>query len=546
MLARMVVVGVLAAAGLGAAAAHPPEATAQLVATQQARLVATNPDWWSTRHFGMAVDIDGDTAVVGDRDDGSVTTFVRSGAAWDSGARLAHGGSRYGSSVGLSQSSLIVGDPFASAPGRIYSRAGHAWDTAGAFVSGGPYVAIDGDLAATLAQAPGTPGALICVYQRTGGVWSRIAQIPCVGGYVPGLWVRPIAVSGNTIVVADGPYDGAQTIQVYTVGGGIVSLDQTLASPNSGKPNTLDVDADTMVLSASSGVVQVYRRVDGVWSLEQALTPGVVSEGLRFGDAVAIDGDTVVVGDSLEHTDSTYRGAVFVYRRSGSLWTEELKITGPVPMALNYDNTWAASRFGTALALRGRDLIVGAPEELSDTGSGYEGGAAYVYTLSDTPGGLAVTPGTNVTVTDPDTGVRAVFDNVTSGGTLTVVKSAAPNPAPAGRHLVGDACYDVSFSGTYTGEIELTLPYPIADNDPRGFHHAGGTWVDVHTSGDTAARTVTLHTTSLSPFGVYGADASEPIAESVPASSAASLIALGVLGVVGVGWMARRRSARAQ
>jgi len=538
MFARIVVVGALAAAGLGAVAAHPTEATAQLVAAQQARLVATNPSWMTPRYFGVSVDIDGDTAVVGDTIDRSATTFRRTASVWDSGSRL-DGDNMSGLNVGLSGSSLIVGAHDA-VPGRLYSSVAGAWDVAGAFSTGGPYVAIDGDLAATFARVPSNGDPMVCVYQRGSGGWTEIAQIPCVGTLLAADWVRHVAVSGSTVAIADGsPFDVSQTILLYAVSGGVVSLQQSFTSPNGGKFDTLDLDGDRLVLSAKDGRVQVHRRVTGVWSLEQELTPSVVSSSSSFGAAVAIDGDTVVVGAPRDYTDPDYVGSVFVYRRVGSQWTEQQKLTSPSAVWVDIGGNLNSSMFGSSLAISGSDLIVGTPKEPGPGGA--SGGAAYVYTLSDTPGGLAVTPGTNVTVTDPTTGVRAVFDNVTTGGTLTIVKTAAPDPAPAGRHLVGDACYDVSFSGTYTGEIELTLPYPTDALDPRAFHHTGGSWADVHTAGDSAARTVTAHTTSLSPFGVFELD--PPIVtSSTPASSSLTLAMLGVLGVAGLGWAARRRS----
>lgn len=119
----------------------------------------------------------------------------------------------------------------------------------------------------------------------------------------------------------------------------------------------------------------------------------------RFGTAIALDGDTLVVGAPFEDSaavgpggsqaDNSAHdaGAVFVYSRSGGAvagWTLEAY--------LKAHNAGAGDRFGSALALDGDRLIVGAPGEDSSAagalgngqGVGFdnicgEAGAAYVF-----------------------------------------------------------------------------------------------------------------------------------------------------------------------
>lgn len=75
----------------------------------------------------------------------------------------------------------------------------------------------------------------------------------------------------------------------------------------------------------------------------------------NFGNAVAIDGDVAVVGASTKsYAGLNYAGAVYVYRRIGGVWSEEAKLTVPVPEI--HDN------FGTAVAIDGDVIVVGAPD----------------------------------------------------------------------------------------------------------------------------------------------------------------------------------------
>lgn len=116
-----------------------------------------------------------------------------------------------------------------------------------------------------------------------------------------------------------------------------------------------------------------------------------------FGDDVAIHGDTLVVGapdeasaatgiDGDQIDNSAYQaGAVYVYVRTGSSWTQQAYIKA--------SNAEAGDRFGKEIALHGDTLVVGASREGSAaTGidgdqtdnSAFESGAAYVFVRNGT------------------------------------------------------------------------------------------------------------------------------------------------------------------
>jgi len=112
-----------------------------------------------------------------------------------------------------------------------------------------------------------------------------------------------------------------------------------------------------------------------------------------FGQSVAIDGNTLVVGAPDEASSATgiggsqvdnsapNAGAVYVFTRSGSTWTQQAYIKA--------SNTGSGDRFGTSVAISGDTIVVGAPAEASDgTGQSNNGaasaGAVYVFTRSGT------------------------------------------------------------------------------------------------------------------------------------------------------------------
>jgi len=117
---------------------------------------------------------------------------------------------------------------------------------------------------------------------------------------------------------------------------------------------------------------------DGANWIEQAKLEGDVPHSL-FGTAVAISGDTAVVGDSFstfrfEGDDSLVftNSAVYVYVRHGKSWTREAKLQAPeTPTAFSND-------FGFSVAISDDTLIVGMTQ-FDEFHQGRKFGKAYVY-----------------------------------------------------------------------------------------------------------------------------------------------------------------------
>lgn len=116
-----------------------------------------------------------------------------------------------------------------------------------------------------------------------------------------------------------------------------------------------------------------------------------------FGGAVALSGDTMVVGAFFESSNATgvngdqnnnsaaNSGAAYVFVRDGTNWTQQAY--------LKASNTGANDNFGWSVAISGDTVVVGAPQESSNaTGvNGDQGdnsapiaGAAYVFVRSGT------------------------------------------------------------------------------------------------------------------------------------------------------------------
>jgi FG-GAP repeat len=79
--------------------------------------------------------------------------------------------------------------------------------------------------------------------------------------------------------------------------------------------------------------------------------------GEATGRAVAVSNDVAVVGVSLRHTAAGQTGAVHVYRRGANGWLPEAELLGY--------GLQPYARFGDAVALAGDVLVVGAPGQKS-------------------------------------------------------------------------------------------------------------------------------------------------------------------------------------
>ncbi len=100
------------------------------------------------------------------------------------------------------------------------------------------------------------------------------------------------------------------------------------------------------------------------------------------------------------------------------------------------------------------------------------------------------------------------FADVTTPGTVVVsVASLPPGAASEGFRFLG-MNYDVTFSGSFSGNVTITLPYDPRIPDGRVRNAQVGHWVDGHwvkvepVTVDTVNHTVTFTVSSLSPFAL--------------------------------------------
>jgi hypothetical protein len=139
--------------------------------------------------------------------------------------------------------------------------------------------------------------------------------------------------------------------------------------------NRVAVSADEVVVAApfalTGGAMYVYRLVGSEW-IEQALFAGSALQGNdRFGHSLALDDGVLAVGAPGDRANGVYSGAVYVFERGPTGWTELARLTA--------DNAGAEDQFGHSVTVHGGTLVVGAPYEDGDADGLQDSGAAYVF-----------------------------------------------------------------------------------------------------------------------------------------------------------------------
>ena len=117
------------------------------------------------------------------------------------------------------------------------------------------------------------------------------------------------------------------------------------------------------------GSARVFRRQNSTWIEEATLLASDGQAGDHFGIAVAISGDTTVVGADYAPDGAGVRsGAAYIYRFDGAHWIETQKLTAP--------NGVENTTFGYSVAISDDTVVIGAPEV---GGLGVAAGSVYVY-----------------------------------------------------------------------------------------------------------------------------------------------------------------------
>ena len=257
----------------------------------------------------------------------------------------------------------------------------------------GGVIGIDGDLVLVSSIADdenGTYSGSAYLFARSDGVWTRQAKLLPDDGEDHDRFGTGGAIEGNTVVVGAGADDNdghSGSVYVFERSGGIwtqqVKLLPSADSGNAGFGNGIAMDGDTLVIGAhldtnggtlESGAAYVYVRDQGTWVLQTKLLPSAGTENSFFGNNLDVDGDTVIVSAALDDENGSNAGVAYVYVRDGATWSMQAKL---FPEDLHPES----DKFGWDVSIDGDTAIVGS---YYDNELGTRSGSAYVFVRTGT------------------------------------------------------------------------------------------------------------------------------------------------------------------
>ena len=428
--------GTLLGAMGGALAQIPSSAAGQDVSNiwnEQHQLLAS--DGAAMDAFGTSVSFssDGNTALIsatGDDDNGpysgSAYVFVRSGEVWIEQDKLVASDGTENDSFGFStalssdgNTALVgsyrsrneVGDQEGAA--YVFTRAEGTWSEQQRLTTPdvtyldyfGASVALSSDGNTALVggilddNENGDNAGAAHIFTRSGGTWSEQQKLLASDGSSGDEFGQGVALSddGNTALIGakgndneNGSYAGA--VYVFTYSDGLWNEEKKLLAPNEssyslfGYSIALSSDGNTALVGAPrddnvngrAGGAYLFIRTGEVWNHQKRFIASDGDDQDQFGREVALsdDGNTALIGAYNNSNESgNDAGAVFVFTRSGEMWSEQEKLIE--------NSIGTSDDFGYAVAIdsMGDTALIG---QRHDYNRGMDrAGAAYIFTRSD-------------------------------------------------------------------------------------------------------------------------------------------------------------------
>lgn len=372
-------------------------------------------DGASGDEFGNVLAMSGTSAVIGaqrlvlDGHQGAAYVFSAADGVWSQTQEFTEASGTsldfFGGAVAFDGTTVVIGTPGATVNGEQFQGSASFYTASG----GEPVITVTpGSLSSE--QAADTTATKVLTIGNTGTgdlTWNVTEADPaspdgCAAAStdLPWLAANPnsgtTAAAGSTDVqvafdstgLAAGEYDGLlciasndanqQTVPIAVTltvtDSSTLPVQEVTASDGTGGDEfgiSAVVEGDTALVGAAyensgQGAVYVFTESNGVWSEAQKLTASDGAANDWFGQSVALDGDTAVIG--APQYLNVGNGAAYVFTRSGTSWNFVQKLTA--------DDGVARDQFGISVAVDGTNILVGA------YGTSFYTGAAYVFVNS--------------------------------------------------------------------------------------------------------------------------------------------------------------------
>ncbi len=432
--------------------------------------------------FGQSVALDGDTLLIGapreavgiNSQVGAAYVFTRTGGIWNQSSKIASPTivteEHFGQAVALDGDLAVISAAYPDNTGAQKDRGAVAifhrnpqngWDQEYYSRLSGignvvHHVAISGE---SVIVAKGIKSPTSSIYQRSGTAWALKTSFD---------FGSSIAIDGSTLVLGA---VSEQAAYVHEFDGTSWPLQQRLSMGNSREGaklgSALAVQGDTVLVGAAgeptssglnAGAVYVFVKASEMWQIQaRFVSDSFDSTGPAhyFGSRVALDGDIAAVSSASDSyvtsagVVTTNVGSVTVFTRSGSTWSQQQKLYA--------SNFTSSDGFGSGLALRGDRMLIGSPS--AKVGNGLNCGRVYWFQRNGTIWTEKASYVSNATFDNQQFGCAIAID---SAGTTAVIGASIITETASGLGYAAGSAFVYTFNGSaWSQRARLQTPAAI-------------------------------------------------------------------------------------
>jgi hypothetical protein len=374
---------------------------------EEAKLIAS--DGAPPAFFGFSVSIDGDSAIVGAWMQGGLKgaayVYTRTGTNWTEEAKLtASDGAppdEFGYSVSIDGNYVIIGsynDDGGRGSAFVYKRTGTTWTQEAKLIASdgvpgdgfGYTVSINGNSAIAGAWRDENLTGAAYVYTRTGTNWIQEAKLTASDGDINDYFGYSVSINDDSAIVGARNKEALTgAAYVYTRIGTTWTQEAKLIASD-GEPEdqfglSVSINGNSAIAGAAGnvnkpGAAYVYTRTGTNWTQEVKLVGSDSVIGGGFAWSVSIDGDSFIAGSPGGDNNN---GSAYIFTRTGTNWTEEAKLTA--------SDATPGDFLGLSVSISGGSAIAGAFGDDGYKGSAYVFRKQVVLEIGIIKGGFGVT-----------------------------------------------------------------------------------------------------------------------------------------------------------
>lgn len=308
----------------------------------------------------------------------------------------------------------------------------------------------------------GTNAGSVYVFTRSGSTWTEQAILKANDGVPAGRFGNSVSLSSDGNILAVGSEwknSIAGSVYIFTRSGTtwtqstqLVGSD-TVANDHFGNAVSISPDGTTLAVAARQdsisgllnvGSVYIFTRSGSTWTEQAHLVASDGAANDYFGHTVSLtyNGNLVAIGAYQAEISGVFNsGAVYIFARSGTTWTQQAKL-----YASDY-TVGSDDEFGYSVSLNADGTVLAVGAYLEDGTSGSQSGATYMFTRS----GTTWTQQTKISYSNLDYGDRFGTSVALSQSGTTLAVGAHYSTIPGGTPYTDR--YGSAYVYTYGNDV---------------------------------------------------------------------------------------------